>query len=35
VEKNQLDAIENTIKHGFLSGVHNQIIGAGKKIAFV
>jgi superfamily II DNA or RNA helicase len=28
--KNQLDAIDRTIKQGFLSGIHNQIMGAGK-----
>lgn len=28
--KNQLDAIENTISQNFSSGVHNQIMGAGK-----
>jgi len=28
--KNQLDAINNTIKQNFSSGIHNQIMGAGK-----
>jgi len=28
--KNQVDAINNTIKQNFCSGIHNQIMGAGK-----
>lgn len=30
--KNQEDAIEKTIKQDFISGVHNQIMGAGKTL---